>query len=403
MKWIRFAWHILIRTTYDGTLIRASALTYQTLLAIVPLLAIMLAIAKGFGLQNLLEQTLQREFRDQKEILQYLLTFSNNTLDQLREGALAIVGLLALFFTVTRLLASFEEALNSMWGINERRSFLRMISAHITLVLVGPILFALSSSISIFFSSEAQAQPEDGLLIEVTRTFYGNIIHLIPYLTIAFLFTLLLYTLPARRPNWYEALIAGAIGAIAFQVLQETYISLQLKMTKMSTVWGSFVALPLFLAWLWASWAIVLASAQLCVAIHEKLWRYSVIQDAPFTPLVKLAYMTAIVEFATTYLQEKQRCPSVDMIGISLETPQRVLNPFLLELQAKSCIMIAPADVSHHTLVAPLVDPNNEKKLLSMMTLTIPKQQEEIPNPIQNTYMALRKRLNLNTENASCA
>lgn len=378
MKWLKFVWHIGIRTTYDGTLIRASALTYQTLLAIVPLFAIMLAVAKGFGLQNLLEQTLNQEFRDQKEILQYLITFSVNTLEQLKEGTLAVIGLVALFFTVTRLFASFEEALNSMWGIVERRSFLRMLSAHISLVLAAPLLFAFSSSISIFLTTQLQSQPEDGLIIEYTRTFFGNVLPILPYVTIALLFTLFLYTLPTRRPMWYEALISGALASIAFQVLQGTYIHLQLEMTKMSAVWGSFVALPLFLAWLWASWAILLGGGQLCVAIHEHLWTYSKINDSVDSPVVKISYMVAILEETKSSLDVDNHCLSVEELGRRLQITQRVLNPLLLEMQYNNCVMLSRGEESGSTLVAPLVG-------ATISAITSPKEStiQQLPPKIQ--------------------
>ncbi len=390
LKWFKFVWHIGIRTTYDGTLIRASALTYQTLLAIVPLLALMLAIAKGFGLQNLLEQTLNQEFREQTETLQYLLKFSTNTLEQLREGALAAFGLIALFFTVTRLFASFEEALNSMWGVVERRSFLRMLSAHISLVLVAPLLFAFSSSIAIFLTTQIQSQPEDGILVEYTRSFFGTLLPIIPYFTIALLFTIFLYALPARRPMWYEALLSGALASIAFQVLQGSYIHVQLEMTKISAVWGSFVALPLFLVWLWVSWTILLIGGQLCVALHEHLWTYSKIEDSIYSPAVKISYMLAILEEVERSLHVDKHCLSVEELGRRLQIPQRVLNPLLLEMQKNNSIMLSMGEENTSTLVAPLVAPS-----FTAVAVIQERTIQQVPETIQPVCRKVALQLEL--------
>lgn len=346
----RFTYRIL----YDGTLIRASALTYQTLIALVPLLAIMVAIAKGFGIEMALEETLRHEFKDQQEVLQHLLAFSKNTLDQLQGGLLAAIGIGALFYTVTRLFTSVEEALNAMWGIIERKTFLRTISSHITLILMGPLLFTFSSGITIFISTHAQAESPDGLLAQHLKMYSEQLLVTIPYLTITLLFTIFLYTLPNRRPLWYEALVAACFAALAFQVLQATYIRLQLEMTKISAIWGSFVALPLFLVWLWSSWAIFLSGGELAVAIHDRLWKNDLLDISVEMPVTKLAFQKAILEICQRTIQEHLRCPTIDQLCQELEITQRSLNPLLIELEQIGAVKIAYGDSSRTCTVAPL-------------------------------------------------
>lgn len=360
-------------------LIRASALTYQTLLAIVPLLAIMVAVAKGFGIELALEEMLRHEFKDQKEVLQHLLAFSKNTLDQLQGGLLAAIGIGALFYSVTRLFTSVEEALNSMWGIFERKTFFRTISSHITLIIIGPLLFAFSSGTTILISTHAQTEVPNGFIAQHLKMYSEQLIVLMPYLTITLLFTIFLYTLPNRRPLWYEALLAAFVAAFAFQVLQATYISLQLQMTKISAIWGSFVALPLFLVWLWSSWAIFLAGGELAVAIHDRLWRGPLLDTMIEAPVTKLAYQKAILQLCHRQVQEHLSCPSIDQLCRELQLTQRALNPLLIELEQMGALKIAYGDSIKSCTVAPL-------------TATLPLQRERVLPTSQLTQL-LRKQI----------
>lgn len=108
---------IWFRMSYDQSFLRASSLSFQSVLSVVPLLAVMFGIAKGFGLESVLEHVLRDEFRDQKEVIDYIIQFGYKLLEQARGGLIAGIGTIVLLVTIMRLFANIENSLNFMWGV----------------------------------------------------------------------------------------------------------------------------------------------------------------------------------------------------------------------------------------------------------------------------------------------
>ena len=271
------------RIQRDGLLKSASALTYQSFLAIVPLLAVLFGIAKGFGLEQALDGWLRTEFSDHQEMLNYLLQFSQSTLREARGGIIAGIGVILLLFTSIRLLSSVETALNAMWGISKGRPPLRKVGDYLALLLICPMLLAISGSVTLFiaqgFSNEIQA--------------------LIPLASSTFLFTVVLFSMPCAPVRIRSALLAGFFSAVAFQAIQSWYILFQLRLTKVGAIYGSFVALPLFLVWLWISWLLLLIAGELLVFIQERAWRAYVMAytDSPLEQLdTDAAVLSLVIE-----------------------------------------------------------------------------------------------------------
>lgn len=275
------------RIIKDGLLKSASALTYQSFLAIVPLLAVLFGIAKGFGLEPLLNQWLQKEFIDHKEVLDYLLQFSQSTLREAQGGVIAGVGVILLLFTAIRLLSSVEATLNAMWGIHAGRKPLRKVSDYLALLLTCPILLAISGSVTIFVTTHFVLLTRTLGIPESAQNLLIETLRVVPFVTSTLLFTLLLYSVPCAPVRFKAALSSGLIAAVAFQFIQAWYILFQLRLTKVSAVYGSFVALPLFLVWLWISWLLFLFAGELLVFIQERGWR-SAVRHYRDTPIEQL-------------------------------------------------------------------------------------------------------------------
>jgi len=264
------------RVVRDNLCKESSALAYQSFMAIVPLLAVMFGIAKGFGLEQFLERWLTLELADHKEVLAYLLQFSATALQQAQGGVIAGVGVLFLLFTIVRLLGSVERALNAMWGFSVGQTTLRRVADYMALVLVCPLLLAISSSATIFISAQFSSMIESWVFLERAHVYLCDIISFIPFVTSSILFAVVLYALPKAPVRVDCALIAGSIAAFIFQHVQSWYIIVQLHCTKVSAVYGSFVAVPLFLVWVWISWLFLLLAGELMVFLQERGWREGV-------------------------------------------------------------------------------------------------------------------------------
>ena len=132
---------------------KASALTYSTLLSIVPLLAVLLGIAKGFGFQNTVRQELFDYFPGHEVELTKAFEFVESYLEQAQGGVIIGVGLILLFYTVVNLISSIEDTFNDIWQIQKSRPWYRKLSDYLALFLILPVLMTASSGLSIFLST----------------------------------------------------------------------------------------------------------------------------------------------------------------------------------------------------------------------------------------------------------
>ena len=137
----------------DKLILRASALTYFTLLSIVPLVAMLFGIAKGFGLQELLEKQLIEKFAENQQVMQYIVNFSNSLLSNTKGSFIAGPGFIVLIWAVLRLLGNIEKDFNDIWYIKKSRTYIRKVSDYLAIILITPILMILSSALSIYIFS----------------------------------------------------------------------------------------------------------------------------------------------------------------------------------------------------------------------------------------------------------
>lgn len=267
-------WKILYNTAKgfyeDGCYPRAAALTYYTLMSIVPVLAVALGLARGFGFAKILEDVVRDQLTEQPDIAKYIIEFAYTLLEKTSSGVIAGIGLLVLLWSVYNILGNIEEALNAIWKIPNARSWQRKIIDYIAAIIICPLFFVVSSSLTIYLKTEFADVARWSAFLEYT------LIHLFPYVLTWLLFTFLYFFLPNRTIPFKYGMIGVIIGGTAYQLLQAFYITVQLKLSSYGAVYGSFAALPLFLIWLNLSWMIVLAGAELAYQLEIIAW-----EDAP--------------------------------------------------------------------------------------------------------------------------
>lgn len=247
---------------------KASALTFYSLLSIVPVLAVAFGIAKGFGFQENLEAELSQKFIEQKEVIDKLIQFSYQTLQNTQSGLIAGVGLVVLFWTVLKLFSSIESSFNSIWKVKKARTFARSFSDYLAMMLFCPIFFAASSSFSVFVISQiTDISKTTGIWDQVSPLLYLTL-HIFPLILAWLLFTALYSIMPNTKVPLRYAFIAGVFAGTAYQIVQSIYIKSQLGLASYGAIYGSFAALPLFLIWLNTSWLIALAGAE--IAYHAE-------------------------------------------------------------------------------------------------------------------------------------
>lgn len=252
----------------DKLNIRASALTYFSLLSVVPVLALAFGVAKGFGLDKILEAEVTKSMSGQQEVLNYILSFTKSMLGTAKGGIIAGLGFVLLIWSVISLLSNIESSLNTVWDIKKSRSIIRKFTDYLTMVVLGPILVILAGSSTVFISASLSGFGDSSLFGFVTPIFL-RFAKIIPYIIVWISFTLLYFVMPNTKVNFKSALLAGILAGTVFQIFQGLYVSFQAGATRINAIYGSFAALPLFLIWLQTSWFIVLIGAEISFVVQN--------------------------------------------------------------------------------------------------------------------------------------
>lgn len=252
---------------HQGAL-RASALTFFTLLSIVPVAAMAFGIAKGFGFEKRLQQELLDQFAAQQEVVQRIIGFAQNMLENTKGGMIAGIGVVVLIWSVIKVLGNIESSFNHIWQVRSR-PFIRKLSDYVTITLICPVLVIMSGSVTVFITHQVTAMSGRFGMTEVAGTAITVGLKLLPYALIWILFTLVYIIMPNTRVRFDGALLAGFIAGSAYQIVQGAYIYFQFLVAKYNAIYGSFAALPMFLLWLQISWIIVLVGAEISHAYQN--------------------------------------------------------------------------------------------------------------------------------------
>lgn len=247
---------------------KASALTFYTLLSIVPVLAVAFGIAKGFGFEKHLEIELADKFMEQREIADKLIDFSYKTLQNTQSGLIAGIGLVVLFWTVLKLFGNIESSFNAIWKVRRSRTFARSFSDYLAMMLFCPIFFAASSSLSVFVTTQIVTYSQATGYWDTISPFFYIAFHIFPLVLAWLLFTALYAIMPNTKVPLKYAFLGGVAAGTAYQVVQAIYIQFQIGLSSYGAIYGSFAALPLFFIWINTSWLIALAGAE--IAYHAE-------------------------------------------------------------------------------------------------------------------------------------
>lgn len=255
--------YLCIKRFVDERLVvKASALTYSTLLAIVPLFAILFAIARGFGFDRMMEDQIRISLAGQGEATDYILEFVKRYLAQTKNGIFIGVGLILLLWTVINLSANIEKTVNQIWHVKKGRSVYRKITDYFSMFLLIPILIVVSGGLSIFSMTMLRSMASFDLLMPIAKFLF----QLLPFVFTWGVFIGFYVFMPNTKVKIRYAIIPGILAGSAFQGLQFLYIAGQVSVSSYNAIYGSFAALPLLLLWMQVSWSICLFGVQMTYA-----------------------------------------------------------------------------------------------------------------------------------------
>jgi membrane protein len=311
----------------DHCMLRASALTYSTLLSIVPLLALMFALLKGLGVHNILEPLiLERLAIGSEQIITAIIRYIDNT----NVGQLGAVGIVFLIVSVLTLLSNIEESFNYIWGVKETRSLLRRFADYFSVVTIGPIFLIAAISMTTTIENQAFVKA----LLDMA--FVGEVIFLLfkvlPFVVMWAAFTGLYIFMPNTRVNFRAALVGGVLGGTLWQLAQWFYVNFQVGVSKYNAIYGTLAALPIFMVWIYVSWLIALLGLEVTYACQNlrTLRREIRGRDVNFASRELVALTVLLVTAETFYRGEKPW--ELERISAALELPPRLARSVLEEL-----------------------------------------------------------------------
>ncbi|MCM1021056.1 MAG: YihY/virulence factor BrkB family protein [Muribaculum sp.] len=274
---------------------RASALTYSTLLSLVPALAMLFAIGRGFGFQNMLQSQLFKSFPAQTDAINKALSFVDSYLSQASQGIFVGVGLAVLLWTLISLMSNVEESFNKIWCVSENRPIARKIVDYTAIMFLLPVLMICSSGMAIFLSTAFIDNPRFGFISPAMKV----LLDCAPFLLTWIAFTCMYLIFPNTRVKFKNALVSGILAGTAFQILQLLFVTGQIYVSKYNAIYGSFALLPLLLIWLQLVWTITLAGCVLCYS-SQNIFQFNFSNDISSISLnyrrkIAMAIMAVIV------------------------------------------------------------------------------------------------------------
>jgi len=316
----------------DQCPLRASALTFYSILSIVPVVAMAFGIAKGFGFQEILENQLMEKFSGQEDVMIRVVDFAHSLLENTKGGMIVGIGIIVLLWTVIKLLAHIEGSFNDIWDVKKSRSYGRKFSDYLSIMLISPLLIIMSSSATVFITTKIALITEKVALIGMFSPMIFFMLKLIPYCLVWILFIFTYILMPNTKVNFSAGFIGGIIAGTIFQVSQLAYILFQVGVAKYNAIYGSFAALPLFLIWMQFSWLIVLFGAEISFS-YQYVDTYEFEPDLrQISPAFKRLLTLQVANRIISTFSKGKMPLTASNLSQALEIPIRLVQQLLDEL-----------------------------------------------------------------------
>jgi membrane protein len=245
--------------------LQAAALTFFSLMAIIPFVAVIYAITKGFGFTKELETIIYANFSGQEEIVQWILQFANNMLNTSKSGVFGIIGFFTFFGSIIWVMISVEQAFNTIWQVKKSSPIARKIMVYFGLIAFSPLLISIFLMIPLSYSNFIQSIGYNVKILTSLKPIIGRIVLFLFFCPVIFAaFKLIPHTKVRNKP----ALRAAIITTIFFILIQVLYVETQLFVSRLNAIYGAFAAIPFFMMWLQMSWLLILLGAELSCAFQ---------------------------------------------------------------------------------------------------------------------------------------
>ena len=326
----------------DKCPLKASALTLYSIASIVPILALIFGIAKGFGYEKVLKEQILNQIPHQEVMIKQIISFVEKTLNNTQGGLVASFGIIFLLWTVIKVLESVEETFNDIWQVDKNRIFVRKFSDYLSIMLILPFFLILSSSLTIYLQTTYTDIAEKIFESEFILFLVLFPLKFIPYVIIWIGFSLLFIIMPNIKINYLSGIIAGILTGTLYQIVQLLYISLQIGVARYNAIYGSFAAIPLFILWLQISWNIILFGAEFSFS-HQNykenkcyVWNFSSYQK-------RIIYLQIVYYIIKAFEKNEKNFSSNDLLQ-KINIPKKNLLNMLFDLKKANVLALSQVE-----------------------------------------------------------
>lgn len=302
----------------------SAALTFYTLMSLVPIVAVIFAVLKGFGFEENLTEYLYANFSDYTNVIDVFLSFVNRMLAKTRGGIIAAVGVAVLLWSVIKVFGNIEDAFNKIWEVRKARSLSRKFGDYLSIIFIAPILLVSSLSLGTVITNFLSFLNAPG--------FVNILLWIISFALIWILFAFIYWLMPNTKVNFKGAIIAGMIAGTAFLIFSFIYFYIQGEVSSYNAIYGTFAALPLFLAWMQTSWQILLIGGELSfVYQHYEYYeqeQFAETLDVDHKRKALLATMLAVIK---NFIKDESAI-NASAISVQLNLPVGVVRDMIYKL-----------------------------------------------------------------------
>ena len=307
----------------------ASRLTYSTLLATVPILAVVFAIARGFGYNIYIEEWFRDLLKAQPDVSEIIIGFVNSYLINIKKGVFLGIGLLFMLGTVLMLISTIEETFNDIWLVRKPRSMFRTFTDYMALLFALPIGIVAISGLSIWM----QAFNRHLIDITIIGPLMKFCIELIPYVVLSAVFVGLYVFMPNTKVRLRSALWPGIAAGVSMQLFQLIYVNSQIWVSNYNAIYGSFAVIPLFMLWMQISWTIILVGAELSYTIQNHDEFLSSNSQSELSYKTRFVLSAKIMSIICKRFAEGGQAYNSMQLKLQLGISMRVLSRLLYDLQ----------------------------------------------------------------------
>ncbi len=326
--------------TAKGVMSEASALTYSTLLAVVPIMAVVFAVARGFGYSKYIEVWFRDAFSSQPAVADTLIGFVNSYLIHTRSGVFLGVGLVVMLYTVLMLVINIERVFNGIWHIKRQRSLFRTVTDYLAMLFLCPIAVVLMSGLSFFLATIAGLLPQMAVLTPTVKI----LINMIPFIVMSLMFIGLYVFVPNTHVRITHCIAPGILAGIAMQILQFAYINSQIWVSSYNAIYGSFAALPMFMLWVQISWTICLFGVELCYTSQNVDYYDLNATTEDISHRYKLMLCALLLAYLCRQHDNGERPFSAPELRDITKIPIRIVNDLLYEMQEAKLVCEVSTD-----------------------------------------------------------